>query len=62
MPTVTGDANVCTLLDRWLQLSYLRVVPPHVVHNLQDVQFALVAVCQALQDFMEPGQVENEAS
>lgn len=38
---------------------YLWVVPPHVVHHLQDVQLALVALRQALQDLMEPGQIEN---
>lgn len=42
--------------------SYLGVVPPHIINHLQDVQFALVALCQALQDLMEPVWVESEAS
>lgn len=35
---------------------YLRVIPPHIVHHLQDVQLPLVALRQRLQDLVEPGK------
>lgn len=38
---------------------YLRVIPPHIINHLEDVQFALVTFCQVLQDLMEPGGIRG---
>lgn len=32
------------------------MIPPNVIHHLQDVQPPLVTVRQRLQDFVEPGE------
>lgn len=32
------------------------MIPPHVIHHLQDVQLPLVALRQRLQDLVEPGK------
>lgn len=32
------------------------MIPPHIIHHLQDVQLPLVALCQRLQDLVEPGK------
>lgn len=38
--------------------AYLRMVPPDIVHHLQDVQPPLVALRQRLQDLVEPADTK----
>lgn len=40
--------------------AYLRVIPPDVIHHLQDVELPLVAVRQRLQDLVEPGKAKRQ--